>query len=397
MSQPEVPFFSATGAAFGVDLLACMATVVQQGRYVLGPRVQAFELAFASYLGVAHAVGVANGTDALTLSLRALGIGPGERVLTAANAGCYASTAIAQAGAEPLYVEIDPQDMNLAPAAVEQALKAGPVAAVILTHLYGQMAPVERIAAACRAACVPLIEDCAQAHGAARNGRKAGAWGALACFSFYPTKNLGALGDGGLVATADAALAERVRALRQYGWSGKYQVTLPGGINSRLDELQAALLLAKLPHLDRANAERRAIAARYQAAFADLPLRLPPSMGSDYVAHLYVVRTPRRAELQAHLARHGIASEVHYPLPEHRQPVRSERAYDLGASGQVAKTCLIEGERRGSKGDGGLSLPVTEAACAEVLSLPCCLGLTSTQTARVIDGVRAFFNRESAC
>jgi dTDP-4-amino-4,6-dideoxygalactose transaminase len=373
VNPPEVPFFSAAGAALGVDLGACLQAAAGSGRYILGPQVQAFEAAFARYLGVAHAVGVGNGTDALTLSLRALGVGPGQRVLTAANAGCYASAAIAQVGARALYAEIDPQDMNLAPDAVQQALQEGGVAAVILTHLYGQMADVPRIAAACRAAGVPLVEDCAQAHGAARGGRKAGAWGTLACFSFYPTKNLGALGDGGLVATSDAALAERVRMLRQYGWAGKYEVALAGGINSRLDELQAAVLLAKLPHLDAANDARRAMAARYRAALADLPLRLPPPAGQDYVAHLYVVRTPRRDALRAHLAAHGVASDVHYPLPDHRQPVRANDT------------------------DEAPSLPVTEAACAQVLSLPCCPGLTPAQMDRVIETVRVFFDGKSPC
>jgi len=370
MTQSEVPFFCADAAAFGVDLGACLQRVAASGQYVLGPRVREFEDAFACYLGVAHAVGVANGTDALTLALRALGVGAGARVLTAANAGCYASTAIAQAGAEPLYAEVDADDLNLSPAAVEQALRAGPLAAVVLTHLYGQMGDVERIGAACRAVGVPLIEDCAQAHGALRGGRKAGAWGALGCFSFYPTKNLGALGDGGLVATGDPALAARVRALRQYGWGDRYQVVLAGGGNSRLDELQAAVLLAKLPHLERANAERRAIARRYNAAFASLPLRLPPSAGGDGVAHLYVVRTLRRADLQAHLARCGVACAVHYPVPDHRQPARRAEP---------------------------VSLPVTEAACAEVLSLPCCPGLTEPQVDRVIEAVRSFFTEGATC
>ena len=361
----HVPFFSPQGAAFGVDLAACMQRVLDSGWYVLGPHVREFEQAFAVYVGVGHAIGVANGTDALVLALRALGVGPGARVVAAANAGYYASTAIAQLGAEPLYVEIDEDDLSLSPAALEQALRAGPVAAVVLTHLYGRMGDAPRIAAACRAAGVPLIEDCAQAHGAQRGGRRAGAWGALSCFSFYPTKNLGALGDGGLVATEDATLAERVRALRQYGWAAKYEVALPGGGNSRLDELQAAVLLAKLPRLDAANAERRAIAARYGAAFAGLPLRLPPPAGEGDVAHLYVVRTPRRDALRAYLVARGIACDVHYPVPDHRQPVRA---------GQPAP-----------------ALPVTEAACAQVLSLPCYPGLPQEQAGQVIEAVRAFF------
>jgi len=360
-----VPFFSASDAAFGLDLGACLQRVVDSGWYVLGPQVRDFEADFARYLGVGHAIGVANGTDALALALRALAVGPGQRVITVANAGCPGSAAIAQVGADVAWVDVDAQRLTMAPDALATALASVPVAAVIATHLYGQMADMPAIAALCRQAGVPLIEDCAQAHGAALNGRRAGSWGALGCFSFYPTKNLGALGDGGAVLTDDAALAERLRALRQYGWTRKYEVTVTGGANSRLDELQAAVLLAKLPHLDAANASRRAIAARYSAAFADLPLTCPPPPGPDHVMHLYVVRTPRRAALQAHLAAHGVASDIHYPLADHRQPVRAAPPLP--------------------------PLPVTDQACAEVLSLPCYPGLTQAQAARVIEAVRGFF------
>lgn len=366
-----VPFFSARGAAFGIDLVPVLAGVVASGRYVLGPQVGAFEAAFARYLGVAEAVGVANGTDALTLALRALGVGAGQRVVTAANAGGYGSTAIAQLGAVPLLVDIDADDLTLSPDALAAALGQGGVAAVIVTHLYGRMADVARIAALCQQAGVPLIEDCAQAHGARRAGRRAGAWGAIGCFSFYPTKNLGALGDGGAVVTDDAGLAERLRALRQYGWARKYEVSLPGGINSRLDELQAAVLLAKLPRLDAANAERRAIAARYSTAFAGLPLVCPAAPDQDHVAHLYVVRTGQRERLRAHLAAVGVASEVHYPLPDHRQPVFAGAAMP--------------------------QLPVAETACAEVLSLPCYPGLSEAQVTQVIDAVCDFFVGRRRC
>ncbi|MDO5086184.1 MAG: DegT/DnrJ/EryC1/StrS family aminotransferase [Comamonadaceae bacterium] len=373
-----VPFFSAEGAAFGVDVGACVQRVAQSGWFVLGPSVHDFEAAFARYVGVPHAVGVANGTDALALALGALGVGPGARVLTAANAGYYASTAIAQRGATAHYVEVDAERLTLAPDALAAALRAGPAAAVIVTHLYGQMADMPAIAALCQAAGVPLIEDAAQAHGARCAGRAAGAWGALGCFSFYPTKNLGALGDGGAVVTADAALAERLRALRQYGWARKYEVTLAGGANSRLDEMQAAVLLAKLPRLDAANAARRAIAARYNAAFARLPLRCPPSLGEDFVAHLYVVRTPQRDALRAHLTAAGIGCDVHYPVPDHRQPVRRAAAEAALAGAEVL-------------------LPVTEAACAEVLSLPCYPGLTDAQGEQVAAAVQGFFAGATAC
>lgn len=364
---PAVPFFSAPGAAFGVDLGDCLQRVVDSGWYVLGPQVRDFEAAFARYVGVGYAVGVANGTDALALALRALGVGPGQRVVTVANAGCYASTAIAQLGAEPCYVDVEPERLTLAPGALAEVLRAMPVAAVVATHLYGQMADIGAIAALCRQAGVPLIEDCAQAHGARRDGGSAGAWGAIGCFSFYPTKNLGALGDGGAVVTDDAALAERLRALRQYGWVRKYEVAVAGGVNSRLDELQAAVLAAKLPHLDAANVRRRAIAARYSGALADLPLQCPPTPGADHVMHLYVVRTPRRAALQAHLAAHGIASDVHYPIADHLQLIWAHQP--------------------------SLHLPVTEAACAQVLSLPCYPGLSDAQSEQVIEAVRGFFAR----
>ncbi|WP_423459257.1 DegT/DnrJ/EryC1/StrS family aminotransferase [Ottowia sp. VDI28] len=363
-----VPLFCAASAAQGLDLPALLRSVVDSQRYMLGPRVQAFEEAFAAYVGVRHAIGVANGTDALELALRGLGLGPGQRVLTVANAGFYASTAIRAVGAEPVYAEIDDAMLTLAPAVLAEALAGQRLHAVVVTHMYGQLADMPAIAAQCKAAGVPLIEDCAQAHGARRDGRQAGAWGDIGCFSFYPTKNLGALGDGGALVTTDDALAARLRALRQYGWGTKYEVVHEGGRNSRLDELQAAVLEAKLPLLDEANARRRAIAARYGAAFAGLPLQAPLAQGEDYVAHLYVVRSTQREALRAHLSAQGIASDVHYPLPDHRQPV-------------VADACA------------GVRLPLTEAACAQVLSLPCFLGMTDSQVEQVISVVADFHER----
>lgn len=365
---PDVPLFCAAAAAQGLDLPAVLREVVESQRYVLGPCVQAFEKAFAAYVGVPHAIGVANGTDALTIALRGLGLGPGQRVLTVANAGFYSSTAIRAIGAEPVYADVDATTLNLSPAALAEALAGPPLGAVVVTHLYGQLADMPAIAALCRAAGVPLIEDCAQAHGARRDGRLAGAWGDVGCFSFYPTKNLGALGDGGALVTADAVLAERMRALRQYGWGAKYEVVMGGGSNSRLDELQAAVLSAKLPLLDAANARRRAIAARYGEAFAHLPLQAPRAEAEDYVAHLYVVRSAQRDALRAHLTAQGIASDVHYPIADHLQPVQ-------------ASACA------------GALLPVTESACAQVLTLPCFPGLTDELADRVIAAVSSFHER----
>jgi dTDP-4-amino-4,6-dideoxygalactose transaminase len=205
------------------------------------------------------------------------------------------------------------------PGALRAALERG-CSAVLATHLYGRLADVERIASRARAAGAPLIEDCAQAHGAERRGKRAGSWGIASCFSFYPTKNLGALGDGGAVVTSDPELADRLWRLRQYGWGRKYFAELRGGRNSRLDELQAAFLLAKLPRLAVLNDKRREIARRYNAAFAGLGLGLPPDPGEDDIAHLYVVRSPRRDALKAALEAAGIGCEVHYPTPDHRQP-----------------------------------------------------------------------------
>ena len=366
-----VPFFSPAGAAFGVDLAACLRQVVDSGWYVLGSQVRDFEAAFADYVGVSHTVGVANGTDALVLALRALGVGAGSRVAMVANAGYYGSAAAALVGAEPMYVDVDAATLTMEPGSLSAVLAHEKTDAVIGTHLYGQMADMDRLSTLCRQAGVPLIEDGAQAHGAAWAGRQAGAWGAVGCFSFYPTKNLGALGDGGAVVTGDAELADRLRALRQYGWGRKYEVLFPGGGNSRLDELQAAVLLAKLPRLNAANAARRAIAGRYGAELAGLPLALPPLPGEDCVAHLYVVRTPRREALRAYLTSRGIGCEVHYPVPDHLQPVR--------------------------EGPGQFHLPVTEAACAEVLSLPCYPGLEPAQQDRVVATVRDFFAEAGAC
>ncbi|MNT25692.1 dTDP-3-amino-3,6-dideoxy-alpha-D-galactopyranose transaminase [compost metagenome] len=220
----------------------------------------------------------------------------------------------------------------------------------------------------CAKAGVPIVEDCAQAHGARRGGKSAGSFGTIACFSFYPTKNLGALGDGGAIVTNDPDLAERVRQIRQYGWSSKYTVSLPGGRNSRLDELQAAVLREKLPFLDAWNDQRRAIAVQYSAAFSSFDLKLPPSVATDFVSHLYVIRTPERAVLMQALRDQGIASDIHYPIPDHRQP-----AYGDGAS---------------------LSLPLTEEACDTVMSLPCFPGMTDVEVKRVIAVVTEFFSAE---
>lgn len=366
MSQDHsVPLFSAAAVHAGLDLSTPVQRVMDSHWYVLGREGAAFESEFAAYLGAAHCVGVANGTDALELGLRAAGLVAGDRVAVVANAGFYGSTAVHGIGATPVYVDVDESLLAMSAAGLAKALEHKP-AAVIVTHLYGQMADVEPLLALCRQAGVPLLEDCAQAHGAQRGGRKAGTWGDVGCFSFYPTKNLGALGDGGAVVARDEAVAARLRTLRQYGWSSKYTVATPGGRNSRLDELQAAVLRAKLPHLDRHNGLRQAIARRYSAAFAQLPLQCPPSLGEDYVAHLYVLRCARREALRGFLQQRGIATDVHYPVPDHLQPAFRGRT-------------------------AAVDLPVTQAAAASVVTLPCFPGMESGDVDRVIAAVQDFF------
>jgi dTDP-4-amino-4,6-dideoxygalactose transaminase len=318
------------------ELKEAINRVLARGWYILGPEVEAFEHEFAAYCGVKACVGVANGTDALELALRALDVPPGGSVATVANAGMYSTTAILSIGARPLYVDVSEESMNMDPERLTRD-----VAAIVVTHLYGRMADVRRIRAIADSAGIPMIEDCAQAHGAEVDGRRAGAWGTLGCFSFYPTKNLGSLGDGGAIVTNDTALAAKIRSLRQYGWTSKYRSTIAGGRNSRLDELQAAILRTKLPHLDGWNERRREIARQYGAARVD----------SSYVVHLYVVRTPSRDQLRQTLAAAGIATDVHYPIPDYRQESVSLP----------------------------LNLPVTEKCCSEVLTLPCFPEMTGNE------------------
>jgi dTDP-3-amino-2,3,6-trideoxy-4-keto-D-glucose/dTDP-3-amino-3,4,6-trideoxy-alpha-D-glucose/dTDP-2,6-dideoxy-D-kanosamine transaminase len=339
--------------------------VLDSGWVVLGPSVKRFEEAFAAYIGTRHCVSMANGTDAIELALRALGVGPGQQVATVANAGMYTSTAVLAIGATPHFMDVDAQTRCASLAEVQRALATG-VRAVVVTHLYGQAVPeIAAIAQACAEAGVPLLEDCAQAHGASVEGRRAGSFGQAASFSFYPTKNLGALGDGGAVNCNDDTVAARLRQLRQYGWTAKYQVSLAGARNSRLDELQAAVLLAFLPGLDAANARRRDIAARYAAGIRHAGVDLPAVAGAGHVAHLYVLRCAGRDALRAHLQAKGIAAELHYPIPDHRQPVFGDRF-------------------------AAVALPVTEALAADILTLPCYPEMTDAQVDQVVAAVNGW-------
>lgn len=346
-------------------LFTAAAEVVGSGYYVLGPKVGAFESAFAAYCGVDHCISVANGTDALELSLRALDVANGDRVAVVANAAMYGTSAVLACGAEPVFIDTCADSATMVPALLETALAEGGIKAVIVTHLYGQLAQVEKIAAICRAHRAGLIEDCAQAHGARNENGLAGSFGDIASFSFYPTKNLGALGDGGAVVTRRTDLAERVRMLRQYGWTKKYTNGITGGRNSRLDEIQAGMLLLMLPHLDQWNQKRRDVAARYANGIRNPKIHVNNSAGQTYVAHLYVVRTDLRAALQQHLADNGIQTDVHYPTPDHRQPCHDGRFAHI-------------------------ELPRTEQDCATVLTLPCFPELTESEIVRVIEACNRF-------
>lgn len=345
------------------ELSASMNRVLTSGWYILGRECAAFEAEFASYCGAAHCVSVANGTDALELALRSLEIGAGDRVATVANAGGYSTTAIRAAGAEPLYIDIDPVTMNMSGTDLARRLTPD-VRAIIATHLYGRMADLPALLSITTSARVPLVEDCAQAHGAAIGGRKAGSWGTLACFSFYPTKNLGALGDGGAITTQNAALAQRVKSLRQYGWSGKYQCA-EYGRNSRMDEMQAAILRVKLPYLDAWNSRRREIAAVYSAALSGHAVECPRDFSEDYVAHLYVIRTRARELVRGALQARGIATDIHYPIPDHLQ--------------EAARGSL----------SAAVQLPATEQATREVLTLPCYAELTAGEVSAVAGALQA--------
>ncbi len=301
------------------ELEQAATTVLRSGWFVNGQALQAFESQFSQYCGVKHCVGVGNGTDSLELALKSVGVEPGDKVITVANAGMYSTTAILAIGAFPFYIDVEPDTMLLDVPALTRAIHNESPKAVIVTHLYGRMAAMEEILSAARASNTRVVEDCAQAHGAGRNDRKAGSYGDIGCFSFYPTKNLGALGDGGAVVTNSDVLAEKVCMLRQYGWGNKYDSQLFGGRNSRLDEIQAAMLSVKLAHLDRWNERRREIARLYGSIISNKRVVCPKFRGTEYVAHLYVVRTPDRDDLQRHLKATGVQSEVHYPIPDHEQ------------------------------------------------------------------------------
>lgn len=361
----EVPFTDL--AAMTCEIRAAVdqgwTRLLQSGQFIGGSAVEEFEQAWAAYCGVPHAVGVANGTDALQLVLKALEIGAGDEVVVPANTFVATAEAVALAGATPRFADVDPHTLLLTPEQLEAAVTPR-TRAVIVVHLYGQMPDMDALCRAAARAGLVVIEDAAQAHGATWCGRRAGSIGTAGCFSFYPGKNLGAFGDAGAVVTSDADLAERVRCLRNHGRAaGSHYCHELIGTNSRLDALQAIVLTAKLARLDAWTRARRAVAARYQSAFAAGPARMvAETPGSRGVYHLAVVRVPHRTQVQRELAAMGIQTGIHYPVSCHQQP-----PYRRFADGP---------------------LPVAEATANEILSLPMFPHMTDRQLARVCDAVR---------
>lgn len=353
-----------------IDRSIC--SVLESGQYILGKQVEEFERRFAEYVGVRHVVAVGSGTDALALSLKACGLKAGDGVFTVSHTAVATVAAIEQAGGIPVLVDVVPDTFTLDPARLEEAIakiyrssdKAIRPFAVLPVHLYGHPADMDAIRKLAARYELHVIEDCAQAHGAALHGSKAGSWGTMAAFSFYPTKNLGAFGDAGAVATDDDELATQARLLRQYGWR-KRNLSEKPGFNSRMDEIQASVLLAKLQRLDQDNARRNELARRYDDRLSGLGLVLPHCKeGAAHVYHQYVIQTDSRDELRAYLAKRGVQTLIHYPLPVHLQP-----AY-------LGRTII---------GDGGLE--VTERICRKIVSLPMYPQLTEQQIGCVCEGI----------
>ena len=353
------------------EIDAAVMRALGSGWYILGKEGEAFEREYAAWQGQKRAIGCANGTDALALTLRGMGIGPGSTVVTVSHTAVATVAAIEMTGATPLLVDIDPDTFTMDAEELVAVLEdpppgLPPIRAIIPVHLYGQSCDLDPMLAACAAQDVLVIEDCSQAHGASLTGRKVGTMGDAACFSLYPTKNLGALGDGGVLTTDDEALADRIGAIRQYGWKERY-ISDTVGVNSRLDEVQAAILRVKLTALDANNARRQAIAGAYDEALAAGGHYAPPvrRAGGGHVFHQYVLRVADRAALQARLRAEGVATAVHYPAPVHLQPAYRGRT-PLGPAGCAE----------------------TARAAGEVMSLPMFPELTDAQVEHVCKALR---------
>lgn len=360
------------------EIDAAIARVLRGGRYILGPEVAAFEQEFAAFVGAGHALGVANGTDAIAVALKAIGVGAGDVVLTVSNTAVATTVAVRMVGGDPLFADVDPEhglmDVAHAGELLEGATRGGfgisldRIKAILPVHLYGRCVDMDALCALSARYGIPLIEDCAQAHGAQWNGRGAGTFGTIATYSFYPTKNLSAIGDGGAVTMSDPELRERARLLREYGWRQRYISDIEGG-NTRLDELQAALLRMKLQRLAQHNAARRALAAIYRERIHHPDVAISTAADDGHVYHQFVVRTPGRDALQKYLRERGIGTLVHYPAAVHQQPAYADPAFRP------------------------LPLPNTERWAAQVLSLPMFPQLATADAEYVADTINAWGGR----
>ena len=350
--------------SYAAEIESAVARVFRSNRYILGPEVEALEQEFADYIGTSHAIGVANGTDALEISVRALRLAPGDEVVTVSHTAVATVAAIEAAGAVPVLVDVDPVFFTLDPRQLAEVLTPR-TKAVIAVHLYGQAADLDEIGRFCGAHGLALIEDVSQAHGATWRGRRLGSIGTIGCFSCYPTKNLGAIGDGGLITTNDRELARRIRMLREYGWQQRYISDIPGR-NSRLDEVQAPILRVKLRHLDADNGRRRALAAQYTRLLNGQAIQIPEMRDeAEHVFHLYVVKVRHRQQIMDHLKSQDIHGGVHYPVPIHQQAAYEGRIHTAS------------------------SMQVTETLAKEVLSLPIYPELEPHQVDKVL-GVLEF-------
>jgi len=343
-----IPFLQLRPAEDAADVQAAIARVVERGWFVLGPELEAFERAFADATGAAHAVGVGTGTDALALALRAIGIGPGDEVITAPLSAAYSALAIMMTGARPVFADVDPDRLTLDPAAAAAAVTPR-TRAIMPVHLYGQPADMPAIAALASRHGLAIVEDCCQAHLATCGGRPVGSFGTAAAYSFYPTKNLGALGDGGAITVNDAALAARLRRLRNGGQTDRYHHA-EFGVNSRLDEMQAAILRARLGWLPAWTATRRQLAAEYRTALAGADLVVPPELDAGHVYHLFPVLSDRREAVRERLKERGVETLIHYPVPIPRQPA---------LAGEQPRQC-----------------PIADRVCDQVFSLPLHQGMS---------------------
>jgi dTDP-4-amino-4,6-dideoxygalactose transaminase len=354
--------------AHQAEIDAAIARVLDKGWYIVGDETTAFESEFAAYVGVNHGIGVGSGTEALHLAIKACSIGAGDEVITVAQTAVATVAAIEMAGATPVFVDIEEDFLTLDPLQLERAITPR-TRAIIPVHLYGQAADLDPIIQIAKRHNLLVIEDCAQAHGAGYNGRRVGSFGDIACFSFYPTKNLGAIGDGGMVVTNNPELAKQCRLLREYGWAERY-VSSISGWNTRLDELQAAILRVKLRYLDSDNERRNQIARHYLAELSGLDLVLPTLRPqTTHAFHLFVVMSDRRDALRSFLKEKDVGALIHYPVPVHLQPAYARR---------IA---------------GSDNLPVTERAAAQVLSLPMYPELCDRDLETVIAAVKGFGNK----